>query len=70
MASTYGERHGLPGYDRFRTGLSFSQVRQLLVTESEDPKDWRHKSRGVVLGLWHSIKLDMYEQVINSKVPF
>ena len=63
MASTYGQRHGLAGYDTFRTGLRFATVQAMLRVESEDPADWRQKSRGCVLGLWHSIKLALYGQM-------
>lgn len=65
MASTYGARHGLAGYDTFRTGLRFATVQQMLRVESDDPADWRQKSRGCVLGLWHSIKLALYGQMCD-----
>ena len=65
MASTYGARHGLAGYDTFRTGLRFASVQAMLRVESDDPKDWRQKSRGCVLGLWHSIKLALYGQMCD-----
>lgn len=29
--------------------------------EDSDPSEWRYKRRGTVLGLWHSIKQDMWE---------
>jgi hypothetical protein len=51
----------MPGYDRFRTGLDFASVQQMLRVESDDPTTWRQKSRGVVLGLWHSIKKGLWE---------
>jgi hypothetical protein len=66
MPSTYGARHGLVGYDRFRTGLCFATVSQMLRVESDDPSDWRQKSRGCVLGLWHSLKMALYGQSVDS----
>ena len=66
MGSTYGKRHGLAGYDTFRTGLSFSAVQEMLKVPSEDPKDWKQKSRGCVLGLWHSIKKGLYDLMCDS----
>jgi hypothetical protein len=65
MSSTYGARHGLEGYDAFRTGLRFATVQGMLRVESEDPRDWRHKSRGCVLGLWHSLKMALYGQACD-----
>jgi len=67
MASTYGARHGLPNYDSFRTGLTFATVRQMLWSESEDPHEWRRKGRGTVLGLWHQLKMEMYEIARNKR---
>jgi hypothetical protein len=32
----------------------------------QDPKDWRHKSRGVVLGTWHQLKLQLYYQAMDA----
>jgi hypothetical protein len=72
MASTYGARHGLPGYDTFKTGLDFATVQKMLWVESEDSADWKQKSRGCVLFLWHKLKLEMYEQMIDrsgGRVP-
>jgi len=65
MASTYGARHGLAGYDAFRTGLRFATVQQMLRVESDDPSCWRQKSRGCVLGLWHSLKMALYDQACD-----
>ena len=62
MPSSWGARHGLPGFDRFRTGLTFSDVQKMLYVESDDPKHWRCKRRGTVLGLWHDLKLALYEE--------
>jgi hypothetical protein len=60
MSSRYGASHGLPGYDEFRTGLTFSQVKDMMKDNSDDPKDWRYKRRGTVLGFWHKWKMDAY----------
>jgi hypothetical protein len=65
MASTYGARHNLPGYDTFRTGLDFETVQRMLWTDSEDQRDWKHKSRGCVLRLWCSIKKSLYEEMLD-----
>jgi len=65
VASTWGRRRGLPGYDEFRTGLTFSDVQSMLWSESEDSADWRYKRRGTVLGLWHSIKQDLYNEAVS-----
>ena len=67
MASRYGATHGLPGYDAVKTGLTFSEVKAMLWSASDDPADWRRKSRGCVLGLWHRIKMDLYQQMCEIR---
>lgn len=49
-------------YDAFRTGLTFRDVFALLWSGSDDPKTWRYKRRHTVLGLWHQIKLEMWNE--------
>jgi hypothetical protein len=61
MASRYGKHRGMEGYDSFRTGLTFRDVYQMLVSPSDDRSDWRQKSRRTVLGKWHEIKMQLWE---------
>jgi len=44
-------------YADFRTGLTFADVRRSMFVASDDPADWRYKTRRMVLGHWHEIKL-------------
>src|SRR4051812_44868403 len=53
-------------YEDFRTGLSFAEVRRMLWVYSSDPKDWRYKRRGTVLGLWHQIKKELYARYLDA----
>jgi hypothetical protein len=53
-------------YDRFRTGLTFDEVRQMLWSPSGDPKDWRRVTRHTVLGKWREIKLQMYNEAFGD----
>ena len=62
MPSSWGKRKGLPGYDKFRTGLTYDQVFAMMMDGSDDSKDWRYKRRRTVLGFWHELKLQLYEQ--------
>lgn len=55
MGSRYGADHGEPDYDKFRTGLRYIDVRNMI-----DRK--RYRRRGTVLGTWHQIKIEMYQQ--------
>lgn len=66
MPSSFGARHGLPGYDKFRTGLSYDDVKRMLWDESQDSADWRYKRRGTVLGLHHQLKLEMYNRIVDE----
>lgn len=75
MPSRYGTRRGDPAYDRFRTGLTFADVKEMLKSHSTDPKDWKYRRRGTVLGFWHQLKRQMYEQMKDEQrrppeVPF
>lgn len=49
-------------YSEFRTGLTFGEVRRMLWSSSPDPKTWRYKRRGTVLGLWHQLKREMWAE--------
>lgn len=49
-------------YRAFRTGLTFAEVRRMLWSPSTDPRDWRYKRRGSVLGLWRQIKQEMWRE--------
>jgi hypothetical protein len=66
MPSTYGARHGMPGYDRFRTGLTYGEVWEMMRNDSDDREEWSYKTRGVVLGMWHELKLQMWQQLLEA----
>ena len=56
--------------DKFRTGLTFQEVYSMAWSYSEDNRDWpkgKGKTAGrrhTVLGKWHQIKKEMYEQYL------
>lgn len=54
-------------YDAFRTGLTYRDVYRMLW-------DRRFKRRNTVLGFWHQIKVEMYEEFCRREasggVPF
>jgi hypothetical protein len=67
MPSSWGKKHGLPGFDSFRTGLTFEDVR-LMLRHSEKHRDKHaspHDRRHTVLGYWHELKLQLYEQAVD-----
>lgn len=47
-------------YKAFRTGLTFSEVRNMYWVNSSDSKDWKYKRRNTVLGKWREIKIEMW----------
>lgn len=53
--SRYGTSRGVSDYDCFRTGLTYRDVRRMLEGK-------KYRRRGSVLGAWHQIKLEMFEQ--------
>jgi hypothetical protein len=54
-------------YAEFRTGLTFRDVRQMLWSGSDDPRTWRYKGRHTVLGFWHQLKQQLYEQYLDAE---
>ena len=52
-------------YEDFRTGLTFADVRELLKYEQDQAYEngtYMFVSRSTVLGRWHQMKQQMYEQ--------
>lgn len=53
------------GYEDFRTGLTFGDVRRLLAIEQRQTRDhtpdYMYVSRSTVLGRWREMKMQMYE---------
>lgn len=47
-------------YRRFSTGYTFADIRQMLWSYSDDPKDWKNVTRHTVLGRWRELKLEMW----------
>lgn len=67
MSSSWGRKRNYPGYDKFRTGLSFEDVRQML-RQSEKHRSRHnapHDRRHTVLGYWHELKMQLYEQAVD-----
>lgn len=48
-------------YDDFRTNEDFASVRQSMFSHDPDPKTWRYRTRRMVLGAWHELKLRLFE---------
>jgi hypothetical protein len=67
--STWGSRNGLAGYDEFRTGLTFREVKRLMFDNHTDRSRWKYKRRRTVLGAWHELKLSLYYQAVDDARP-
>ena len=61
MSSRWGKKNDLPGYDKFRTGLTYGDVYMMLRHGTKHSQ----KRRGSVLGYWHELKLQLYEQAVD-----
>ena len=59
-------RTALPSYTDFKTGLSYADVAQMLWVDSDNPDDWKRKSKGVVLRIFNRIKRDMYDEMVRA----
>ncbi len=53
-------------YETFRTGLTFADVREMMMVGSDDPSKWRYKRRRSVLGFWHQIKQQMWQTYLHE----
>lgn len=79
MSRYKGNAERCPGckitYKRFTTGFTYDQVKQMLWDNSTDSADWKYKRRGTVLGMWFSIKQELWERhkdecEAENTVPF
>lgn len=61
MSSTWGKRHGLPGYDQFRINMTYDEAYAHLATS----KKHRYRRKGSVLGYMHEVKLQLYNQAVD-----
>jgi hypothetical protein len=61
MSSKWGKKNNLPKFDEFRTGLTYHQVYVMLRHSSKH----KSKRRGSVLGFWHELKLQLYNQAVD-----
>jgi hypothetical protein len=62
MPSSWGKKNDLPGYDKFRTGLTYQDVLEMVKVS----KKHKQRGRGSVLGLFHEIKLQLYYQAVDA----
>jgi len=56
-------------YDRFKSGLTYGEVRMMLWSSNPDPSTWQPKSKGVVLRLWAKLKADLYQEYLRQFPP-
>ena len=57
-------------YDEFRTGLTFTEVRRMLMYEQRRAKEkgyYVFVTRRTVLGRWHQLKQQMYKEIENGQ---
>lgn len=59
---------GVPGYSAFRTGLSYRAVVRMMrgMACRKNPNRLRALSRKAVLGFWHELKLQLWEQFLAA----
>ena len=67
MGSQWGKKNDLPGYDKFKTGLTYRDVWEMMRDDSEDSASWRYKRRHTVLGAWHELKLQLYYRAMDME---
>lgn len=51
-------------YSKFRTGLTYKDIYEMLWSNSPDPRHWRYKRRHTILGKWCQLKQEMWEEHI------
>jgi hypothetical protein len=52
-------------YKDLRTKLTFKKVYSMFWTDSEDSNQWRYKRRHTILGKWHQIKKEMWQEHLH-----
>jgi len=66
----HGNHEECPGceltYGKFRTGLTYDEVRKMLWDNSPDRDDWSYKRRGTILGSWHAMKKQLWERHVEG----
>lgn len=65
----YREARYGAGYESFTTGLSYRAVVRMMrgTPCRKNPNRLRSLSRRAVLGFWHEIKLQLWEQVLEAR---
>ncbi len=75
----YGTRENPPrgnppiAYDKYRSGLTFETVRELLKAEQNAAYaagQYMWVTRATVLGRWHELKLDQYDRYLEAYDDF
>lgn len=73
MASAYGRNRDMVcvcgvKYDDFRTGMDFTDVRNMIITIGTDKKTGKTKygRRSGVLGYWHELKMLYWDQHVGE----
>ena len=74
MPSAYGRNHGLVcegcglAYDKFRTGMTFTQVRRDIIAIGVNPRTGQtfYGRRHNVLGMWHQTKMMFWDQHVGE----
>jgi hypothetical protein len=49
-------------YKHFRAGVDYREVSNWLWVYSDDPRDWKYKRRGTILGKLHQVKREGWEE--------
>lgn len=53
-------------YKNLKTGFKFEDIHQMLWVGTPDYSQWKYKRRHTVLGLWHQIKMSMWDQHLKE----
>lgn len=57
-------------YNDFRTGFIFADIFAMFWRPEHDPKQWVYKRRNTILGRWHQIKKEMWEEHLEQCIGF
>ncbi len=53
-------------YAQFRTGFTFQDIVDMFWVTTNDSTQWKYKRRHAILGRWHQIKLEMWDQHLSG----
>lgn len=53
-------------YRDLRTGYTYQNIYEMFWVYDDDPSTWRYKRRHTILGKWHQLKMEMWQEHVDA----